>query len=139
MHASASVKSPENEDSPAHPTERKDVTKLSIWRDRLLEVGGDTGDLLQPSYLLQPSSFILHYCLEIYGLFFVFRFSCFPLTPILSWTETNYSPFEFVIRPSGEGGWFQNFSHFLSAEAEIIDGPHIAEADDFHLDNHNNN
>ena len=43
------------------------------------------------------------------------------------------SPFEFVVGSCGEGGRFEHLAHLLPAEAEVVDGPHVAELDHFHL------
>ena len=41
-------------------------------------------------------------------------------------------PFEFVISSGRECGTAENFAYLVFAEAEVVDGPHVAELD--HLD-----
>ena len=43
------------------------------------------------------------------------------------------SPLEFIVGAGWECGRFENFAHFLTTEAKVVDCPHVAESDDFHL------
>ena len=43
------------------------------------------------------------------------------------------TPFEFVTGAGREGGAFEYLAHFLTAEAEVTDGPHVIELDHFDL------
>lgn len=44
-----------------------------------------------------------------------------------------HTPFQLVVGPRREGGALDDLAHLLTAEAEIVDGPHVRELHHFDL------
>lgn len=66
-------------------------------------------------------------------MFVIIFFFCNQYSPPEGKSTVKTLPFEFVVGTSRECGGLEYLAHLLTAEAEVVDCPHIAELHHLHL------